>query len=249
LAPAGGDDLLPVAQRTADLLGTEVEVCTGVPLPAPAPSADAPAERIALTAADGTAAWPALLTAVRCVPAGPDTAGGEPRPVHWLLPDSVGTPDTEPAARRLGAEYYVVAVRAGLWVGSSATPPASVRERPAEARAARIDVGDAGTGHEERDALLDALATVVPALDEQVREHAEVAAPVDADRATVNALRRFAVRHGLACAGTPTGVGPMPRPETPKPDAPAPEPATAPAPDAARAPDSVADPDFVAAPA
>ncbi|MEU2249198.1 hypothetical protein [Streptomyces sp. NPDC019224] len=238
LAPAGGEDLLPVAQRTADLLGTEVEVCTGVPLPAPAASSGAHEEQIRLNAADGTSAWPALLTSVRCVPAEPDAPGRAPRPVHWLLPDTVGEPDARPAVRRLGEGRYVVAVRAGLWVGSTPTAPAAVLERAAEARAARIDVGDAGTDDGERNALLDALSALLPGLDEQVREHAEVSAPAGADRDTVNALRRFAIRHGLAFAGAPAEAAPLPRSEAPEPDASAQEPATGPAPEVGPAPET-----------
>ncbi|MEV5603936.1 hypothetical protein AB0L33_21065 [Streptomyces sp. NPDC052299] len=220
LAPAGGDDLLPAARRTADLLGAEVEVCTGVPLP----SADAHRERIWLTAPDGTSAWPALLASVRCGPAGTDG----PRPVHWLLPATVGEPGSEPAVRRLGEGCYAVAVRAGLWVGISSAPPHAVLERPAEARAARIEIGDADTDDAERDTLLDALAALLPELDEEVREHAEVSAPADADRETVATLRRFAIRHGLAFTAS---AAPVPERPAPAPDleaAPDPEPATGP---------------------
>ncbi|MFJ2419902.1 hypothetical protein [Streptomyces brevispora] len=203
LAPGGGHDLLPVAQRVADLLGTEVEVCTGLPLSVPNPSGGPHTELIRINSPEGECTWPALLTAVRCVPAEPDAPHPAPRPVHWLLPDAVGSPDPEPAVRRMPGGRYVVAVRAGLWVGGSPTPPAAVRERPAEARAVRIEIEDAGTDDQVRGSLLKALAALLPELDGQVREHAEITAPAGTGPETVNALRRFAVRNGLAFTATP----------------------------------------------
>ncbi|MGW1464411.1 hypothetical protein ACWCPT_08680 [Streptomyces sp. NPDC002308] len=247
LAPGGGPDLLPVAQRVADLLGTEVTVCTGLPLSVPDPSGDARQERIRLVSAEGEYTWPALLTAVSCAPAeaeagdaGPGAPRPAPRPVHWLLPDAVTGPDPEPAVGRLPGGSYVVAVRAGLWVGHSPTPPAAVRERPAEERAMRIEVGEADDDGETRTALLKALAALLPELDGQVREYAEIAAPAGAGAETVDALRRFAVRNALMFAAptprsavaaeapshapaTPTPA-PAPAPAIPTPAAPAPRP-------------------------
>ncbi|MEN8651629.1 hypothetical protein ABCR94_13620 [Streptomyces sp. 21So2-11] len=205
LAPGDGHDLLPAAQHVADLLGTEVEVCTGLPLPAPAPASGTTAhhESVRLHSPEGECTWPALLTAVLCAPAEPDESRRAPRPVHWLLPEAVGTADPEPAALRMPGGQYVVAVRAGLWVGGSATPPAAVRDRPAEARAVRIEVEDTATDDKARGALLKALAALLPELDEQVRERAEITAPAGAGPETVTALRRFAVRNGLTFSTTP----------------------------------------------
>ncbi|MGW1230816.1 hypothetical protein ACWD49_36335, partial [Streptomyces sp. NPDC002530] len=207
LAPGGAEDLLPVAQRAADLLGTEVEVCTGVPLPVPGPSGDGHDESVWLTSADGACAWPAVLASVSCLPAEPDAPGPAPRPVRWLLPDTLGAPGPEPAVRRLPEDRYVVAVRAGLWVGSSPTPPPGVRERAAEARAMRIEIEDPGGDVRARSGVLRALAALVAELDERVREHAEIAAPTGADSETSNQLRRFAVRSGLTFAAAPTRSG------------------------------------------
>ncbi|MFD6529597.1 hypothetical protein [Streptomyces sp. NPDC060184] len=250
LAPGGGPDLLPVARRVADLLGTEVTVCTGLPLSVPDPSGDTRRERIRLVSAEGEYTWPALLTAVSCAPtearageAGPGTPQPAPRPVHWLLPDTVTGPDPEPAVGRLPGGSYVVAVRAGLWVGHSPTPPAAVRERPAEARAMRVEVGDAGDDGPARSGLLTALAALLPELDGQVREYAEIASPAGAGAETVDVLRRFAVRNALmfaapaprsavaATAASPVPATPPPAPApagaAPVPDAP---PTAAPAP-------------------
>ncbi|MFI0977470.1 hypothetical protein ACH4SP_10625 [Streptomyces sp. NPDC021093] len=208
LAPGDGHDLLPVAQHVADLLGTEVEVCTGLPLPHPLPAAAAPGtaghpESVRLHSPEGECTWPALLTAVVCAPTEPGEPRPAPRPVHWLLPDAVGTAGPEPAALRLPDGQYVVAVRAGLWVGGSATAPAPVRDRPAEARAVRIEVEDTADDDRARGALLKALAALLPELDGQVREHAEITAPAGAGPETVTALRRFGVRNGLTFATTP----------------------------------------------
>ncbi|MBO0916399.1 hypothetical protein [Streptomyces laculatispora] len=228
LAPGGGHDLLPVAQRVADLLGTEVEVCTGLPLSVPNPSGGAFQERVRLVSAEGECTWPALLAAVSCTPteaeAEAEAPHPAPRPVHWLLPDAVVGPDPEPAVGRLPGGSYVVAVRAGLWVGGSPNPPAAVRERPADARAVRIEVEDAGGDGQARGALLKALAALLPELDGQVREHAEIASPAGAGAETVDALRRFAVRNALMFAATPTRSAPaaeIPVPTAPVPAAPA----------------------------
>lgn len=252
LAPGGGPDLLPVAQRVADLLGTEVEVCTGLPLSVPDPSGGARQERIRLVSAECEHTWPAPLAAVRCLPAeteageaGPDAPRRTPLPVQWLLPDAV-TPDPEPGVGRLPGGSYVVVVRAGLWVGRTPHPPAAVRERPAEARAVRIEVEDAGSDGETRGTLLKALAALLPELDGQVREYAEIASPVGAGAETVDALRRFAVRNALMFAApeapapvtaAPIPAAPAPRPipaeartaTTPPAQVPVPAPATRPA--------------------
>uniref|UniRef100_A0AAU2VKS1 Uncharacterized protein n=1 Tax=Streptomyces sp. NBC_00008 TaxID=2903610 RepID=A0AAU2VKS1_9ACTN len=229
LAPGGGPDPLPVAQRVADLLGTEVEVCTGLPLSAPNPLGGAHQERIRLVTAEGEYTWPALLAAVSCAPAeteageaGPDAPRPAPLPVHWLLPDTVTGQGPEPAVGRLPGGSYVVAVRAGLWVGRTPGPPAAVRERPAEARAVRIEVEDAdGDGKLRRD-LLKALAALLPELDDQVREYAEIASPAGAGAETVDALRRFAVRNALMFAAPPTRSAGAAEAPAPLPAAPAP---------------------------
>ncbi|MEU1085985.1 hypothetical protein ABZ401_03980 [Streptomyces sp. NPDC005892] len=236
LAPGGGPDVLPVAQRVADLLGTEVEVCTGLPLSVPDPSGGARQERIRLVSAECEHTWPALLAAVRCVPAeaeagvaGADASRRTPLPVQWLLPDTV-TPDPEPGVGRLPGGSYVVAVRAGLWVGRSPHPPATVRERPAEARAVRIEVEDAGSDGETRGTLLKALAALLPELDGQVREYAEIASSAGAGAETVDALRRFAVRNALMFAAPPPRSAVAARwtpPEAPAPMTAAPTPAVA----------------------
>ncbi|MCX5401771.1 hypothetical protein [Streptomyces sp. NBC_00102] len=239
LAPGGGPDLLPVAQRAADLLGTEVEVCTGLPLSVPDPSGGAHRERIRLVSAEGECTWPALLAVVSCVPAeaeaeeteeaGPDAPRPAPVPVHWLLPDAVTGPDQGPAVGRLPGGSYVAAVRSGLWVGRTPNPPAAVRERPPEARAMRIEVEDTGGDGRARSTLLKALAALLPELDGQVREYAEIASPAGAGAETVDALRRFAVRNALMFAASsprsaPAAEAPAPAPDAPVPTTPAPAP-------------------------
>ncbi|MFE4588284.1 hypothetical protein [Streptomyces laurentii] len=198
LAPGDGRDLLPVAETVADLLGTEIEVCTGLPFPLPdgAPGA-AHAESVRLNSPEGEPTWPALLASVVCAPAGPDGHRPAARPARWNLPDPVDGPAPEPATLCLPDGAYAVAVRAGLWVGDSPVPPPEVRDRPAEARAARIEIADTADDT-SRDRLLTSLAALLPRLDEQVREHAEIAAPKGAGPETVGALRRFSMRHGVA---------------------------------------------------
>lgn len=198
LAPGDGRDLLPVAETVADLLGTEIEVCTGLPFPLPdgAPGA-AHAESVRLNSPEGEPTWPALLAAVVCVPAEPDGHRPTARPTRWNLPDPVDGPALEPATLCLPDGTYAVAVRAGLWVGDSPVPPPEVRDRPAEARAARIEIADTDDDT-SRDRLLTSLAALLPRLDEHVREHAEIAAPKGAGPETVGALRRFSMRHGVA---------------------------------------------------
>ncbi|MGW7414140.1 hypothetical protein [Streptomyces sp. NPDC054863] len=245
LAPGDGHDLLPVAAAVADLLGTEVEVCTGLPLALPGAAPGSPGEGgvshsevVRLNSPGGECTWPALLTAVVCAPAELDGHRPAPRPAHWRLPESVGSPAPEPGTLLMPEGAYVVAVRAGLWVGGSAVPPDEVRERPAEARAARIEVEETGQDDRARGRLLKSLAALLPELDGQVREYAELTAPAGASPETLGALRRFAVRNELTFAAGTRATGAHSPAETAGsaeaeptltlPPAPAPAPAPAP---------------------
>ncbi|WP_424860668.1 hypothetical protein [Streptomyces sp. MMS24-I29] len=221
LAPGDGRDLVPLAEDVTDLLGLDVEVCTGLPLAAPSPGHGAGrdagsarhTESVRLMTAEGDCTWPALLTSVICSPAEADGWRPSPRPAHWLLPGTASTAAVEPAASRLPDGGHVVAVRAGLWIGATTGPPADVRDRPADARAARIEVDAALTADTDgRARLLENLSELLAGLDDEVREYAELTAPADADPGAVTELRRFAVRNGLTFATTAAGAETAPAP-------------------------------------
>ncbi|MFF9347592.1 hypothetical protein [Streptomyces sp. NPDC014734] len=217
LAPADGRDLLPLAEGVADLLATEVEICTGLPLTAPSPGTGVAldtggsarhTESVRLTTAEGDCTWPALLTSVICSPAEADGHRVPLRPAHWLLPDGSGTPVPEPAALRLPDGNHAVAVRAGLWLGGNPHPPAGFRDRPADARAARIEVAaEIADDADGLARLLEGLPELLAGLDDGIREYAELSVPAGVRPEAVTELRRFAVRNGLTFAAAATGAG------------------------------------------
>ncbi|MEU7363559.1 MULTISPECIES: hypothetical protein [Streptomyces] len=115
LIPGDARDLLPTGQETADLLGAEVEIVSGVP--ALLESADGTAkEAVVLITADGEPSWRPYAEAVACLP-GRGGHAPAPRIVQWRSP-LTGVPDASAdGVLPLGDMWQVAVTRAGLWVG------------------------------------------------------------------------------------------------------------------------------------
>ncbi|MFJ1569349.1 hypothetical protein ACIOG8_34920 [Streptomyces erythrochromogenes] len=248
LVPADGREAVALAEEVCDLLGTELEVCLGLPVTLTVAGsdgeaeadadADADAECVRLLSPEGEFTWPALLTSLVCSPTGEDGSRPAPRPSAWAFPPNAGTPGAEPATLRLPSGVWAVAVRSGLWLGAAPEAPPEVRELPAQARALRVELApDCLAEKSAREACLKDLTALLAGLDAAARAHAELAVPDGAEPEAVAGLRRFAVRTGLTLATPPRREGsPARSPQTPTaPEALAPhgspaEPASTPSP-------------------
>ncbi|MFE0422882.1 hypothetical protein [Streptomyces sp. NPDC058953] len=196
LVPADGRDAVVLAEEVCDLLGTELEVTLG--LPVADGSGDPAGETVRLLSPEGEFTWSPPLTSVVCSPAPAEGARPGPRPRSWSLPDAPYGTGAEPASLRLPSGARAVAVRSGLWVGTGPGPSGDVRDRPADPRALRVTVDSACLTGGERDAHLKGVAGLVGELEPSARAHAEIALPPDASAELLGALRRFAVKAGLA---------------------------------------------------
>ncbi|NBM19751.1 hypothetical protein [Streptomyces sp. GC420] len=216
LVPADGRDGVNLAEEVCDLLGSEIEVSLGLPVAADrAVGGENGRESVRLISPEGEFTWCPPLTAVVCHPTGDDGARPAPRPAAWTLPGTAGAPEAEPASLRLPSGAWVVAVRSGLWLGTSPRPPAEVRDRAADSRALRVEIApDCLAGKAVREGCLNDLATLLAGL---AHSHAELAVFGDARPELVAELRRFAVHAGLTLAaprqeGGPARSGSAPEP-------------------------------------
>ncbi|MFC4033951.1 hypothetical protein ACFO3J_21060 [Streptomyces polygonati] len=232
LIPGGLQDLLPMAQRVAGILGGEVEVTTGLPLFAASGPLASYAARSVLIGADGSPGWLPFVDAVVCRPSRPGAPAPAPRLLRWS-PPLPGPGRPEEGVVRLSDRWQVTATRAGLWVDTPerAHPPHTAR--PVAAGGPAIEVGTRG---EQLDSTLwPDLSRLLGALSADLRERATVyvhGTLLDGGRE----LRRLAVQHGLRTiryATTSAGPGSGPRRPVPPPGpprAPAPGPLSAPVP-------------------
>ncbi|MFF2409224.1 hypothetical protein [Streptomyces sp. NPDC058092] len=200
LVPADGREAVALAEEVCDLLGTEIEVSLGLPVAATGDEG----ESVRLVSPEGEFTWSAPLTALVCSPTGDDGSRPAPRPTAWTLPGTAGTPGAEPASLRLPSGAWAVAVRSGLWLGTTPEPPPEVRDRAAESRALRVEIApDCLTGKTARERHLKDLSTLLAGLDAAARTHAELALSDGTEPEAVAGLRRFAVRTGLTLAAAP----------------------------------------------
>ncbi|MFE5792132.1 hypothetical protein ACFQ8C_06065 [Streptomyces sp. NPDC056503] len=242
LVPADGRDAIALAEEVCDLLGTELEVALGLPLATETEEAEGetegegkegepgrPApESVRLISAEGEFTWPTPLAALLCSPTGDDGARPAPRPASWSLPASAGTPGPAPATLRLPSGVWAVAVRAGLWIGTTHVPPSPVRDRAGDPRALRVEISAQCLAEESvRERTLRDLAALLAALEPAARAHSELAVSEEAEPEAAAALRRFAIRTGLPLAATSRAAV---APETEPAPEPAPEPEPEPVP-------------------
>ncbi|WP_162688915.1 hypothetical protein [Streptomyces sp. ICC4] len=214
LVPADGREAVALAEEVCDLLGTEIEVCLGLPVAASESEGggeagaeadpDADAGRVRLLSPEGEFTWPALLTALVCSPTGEDGSRPAPRPSAWAFPPNAGTPGARPATLRLPSGVWAVAVRSGLWLGTTPEAPPEVRDRGAQARALRVELApDCLADKSVREGCLKDLSALLAGLDAAARTHTELAVSDGAHPEAVAGLRRFAVRTGLTLAPAP----------------------------------------------
>ncbi|HET6858337.1 MAG TPA: hypothetical protein VFH94_14765, partial [Streptomyces sp.] len=123
LAPGGRRDLLRLGHTVADMLGSELEVLTGLPLLSDhAPFGTGP--RPTLLDAEGKPSWQPFVSSVTCRPA--DAQGRVPAPrLVGSHPPAWLPGGTEPGTVRLTDRWQATVTRAGLalWERDGPRPP------------------------------------------------------------------------------------------------------------------------------
>ncbi|GAA4496915.1 hypothetical protein GCM10023191_039630 [Actinoallomurus oryzae] len=196
LAPCGPRDLLSVAQDTAEILGAEVEVLTGLPLVI---GTDAePDVRPVLIGADAEPTWAPFVEAVACRPYDADGRVVEPRLVRWRSPMS-GVRRTEPAPVPLSDRWQVCVTRAGLSVGPRGEQPA-VAERPVSPEQLAVELNLRGAPAD--DALFADLSRLLSEIGTGVRDFVTLhrVLPSRQPEGEDFRLLRLAIDHGVSLA-------------------------------------------------
>ncbi|MCX5401184.1 hypothetical protein [Streptomyces sp. NBC_00102] len=116
LIPGDGRDLLATGQEAADLLGTEVEIVSGVPALLESADGTETEPAVVLIGPDGEPSWRPYAETVACLPA-QDGRTPAPRIVRRRSPVAGSAPVPEGGALPLGDRWGVVVTRSGLWVG------------------------------------------------------------------------------------------------------------------------------------
>jgi hypothetical protein len=211
LAPCGSADLLPVGQDTAELMGTEVEVLTGLPLVVG--SSTEPEIRPVLIGADAEPTWVPLVEAVACRPYGADGTERAPRLVRWHSPVS-DTGGTDSGVMPLSDRWQVSVTRAGLVVGPRGEAPA-IAGRPVSPEQMAVEVNLRGTPAD--DVLFADLSRVLSGLGPVARKFVTLHQVLPAHRAGEEDFRmlRLAVQHGVSLAEPPPADMP-PEPAAPQ---------------------------------
>lgn len=206
LAPCGSVDLLPVGQDTAEILGAEVEVLTGLPLVV-GTSAE-PKIRPVLIGADAEPTWVPFVEAVACRPYGADGTDRVPAPrlVRWRSPMD-GTGRTGPGAVPLSDRWQVSVTRAGMVVGPRGEAPA-LDGRPVSPEQMAIEVNLRGAPAD--DALFADLSRVLSELGTGAREFVTLhrILPTHYSDDEDFRLLRLAIEHGVSLAEPPPAETP-----------------------------------------
>ncbi|MBT2413270.1 hypothetical protein J7I94_22360 [Streptomyces sp. ISL-12] len=190
LAPGGRRDVLRLAQSVADMLATEVEVLTGVPL-LPEHADGPPGAWPTVVGSDGRPGWRPFVGAVACRPAGPDGQPPPPRVVDGR-PLPLGRPGKGTVA--LTDRWNATATRAGLVVWDGGGPPPPLAELAVDPDTCTVELGLPGQPVDD---------TVLPALTRLLIAFG----PRAAARVTLlvrgrllggeSGLRRLAARHAV----------------------------------------------------
>ncbi|MFD8012757.1 hypothetical protein [Streptomyces sp. NPDC058955] len=210
LVPWSGDSL-PLARDVTDLLGTEIEVMSGMPLLVDTTDDTAPESRTFAIRADGTPTWHPYLEAVAC----PDDRNAAPTPTRWRPPYDGLEPGPSDGTYRLTDHWLLAVTRAGLWIGGPREWPGSW-ERPLDTEVLAIDLGTPGTrvGAE----VIPALDRLLTGVGTEARAHAMLQVHSTCEGDVLRDLRRLAVRHGIGMAprgwlpGRRSGGAPVPLP-------------------------------------
>ncbi|MFF8883759.1 hypothetical protein [Streptomyces flaveolus] len=195
LLPGDGRDLLDAGQETADLLGVEVEVLSGVPVLLDRTDADGTEAAVVLMGADGEPAWRPFVEAVACAPA----AGGRapaPRLVRWRPPLSGLAAASENGVLLLDDEWKVAVTRAGLWVGPRSGERPETSGWSVSPETVVLDVGVPGQPVDE--GLWPVLRTLVEGLEPSVSGRTTLHVLGRCDTRDRRHLRRFVEQAGLS---------------------------------------------------
>ncbi|MFB0619613.1 hypothetical protein [Streptomyces sp. AGS-58] len=194
LVPGDGRDLLHTGQETADLLGTEVEVLSGVPALLERADGTGAEEAVVLIGADGEPSWRSYVESVACLPAhgGPAPA---PRLLRWR-PPVAGPAAAEDGVLVLDARWQVAVTRAGLWVGSHGGTPPEASGRALARETMMVHVGVPGQRLD--DGLWPVLDTLVERLEPSVQGRTTLHVLGSCGAQGRRLMRRVADRRGLA---------------------------------------------------
>ncbi|MFI2508642.1 hypothetical protein [Streptomyces sp. NPDC018972] len=192
LAPGGRRDLLRLGQSVADLLGTEVEVLTGLPLlDDHAPPGTPP--RPTLVGRDGRPSWRPFVSSVVCGPVDSEGRAPVPRPVELHLPDWI-LGGNERGTVRLTDRWQATVTRAGLALWAPDGPRPGPLGPAVDPEVCAIELGMPGQPLDG--SLLPALSRLVRGLGTDVRSRATLLVRgrlLEGD----GALRRLAAEHGI----------------------------------------------------
>ncbi|MGH3381165.1 MAG: hypothetical protein ACRDP6_41175, partial [Actinoallomurus sp.] len=212
LAPCGPADLLPVGQDTAELLGAEVEVLTGLPLVVGAGAE--PEVRPVLIGADAEPTWVPFVESVACRPYGADGLDrvAEPRLVRWRSPVD-GAARTESGAVPLSDRWQVSVTRSGLVVGPRGEPPA-LAGRPVSPEQMAIEVNLRSAPAD--DTLFTDLSRVLNELGTGASQFVALHRVLSPNHSADEDFRllRLAIEHGVSLA-EPPHAEPLPEPASP----------------------------------
>ncbi|MCL7429387.1 hypothetical protein [Streptomyces sp. YS415] len=198
LAPGAHQDVLPVAQEVADLLGMEVEVLTGLPLTS-ADDAPGTPHTVTLTDAAGRPTWRPTVGAVRCLPADGTARPQPPRRVRLRSPLAEGRLAGDGTVE-LSDRWRLALTRSGALLQERSAPPVPAAHRPVDPERFVIDV--AWRGAETDPSLLRACELLLNTLHPQLRRYAELRVGGLSGEALRDATR-MAVRHGIALTREP----------------------------------------------
>lgn len=210
LAPGGRRDLLRLGQSVADLLGTEVEVLTGLPLlDDHAPPGTPP--RPTLVGLDGRPSWRPFVSSVVCGPVDSEGKAPVPRPVELHPPDWI-LGGGERGTVRLTDHWQATVTRAGLALWAPGGPRPGPLGPAVDPEACAIELGMPGQPLD--DSLLPALSRLVRGLGTDVRARATLLVRGRL-LAGDGALRRLAAEHGIpniryVTSGRPARPAPPP---------------------------------------
>ncbi|MFE5923242.1 hypothetical protein [Streptomyces sp. NPDC056468] len=213
LAPGGRRDVLRLGQSVADMLGSEVEVLTGLPLLADhAPLGAAP--RPTLVSTDRKSSWQPFVSSVACLPADAEGRTPAPRLVAGHPPDWISR-GTDPGSLRLTDRWQATLTRAGLALWEQGGPRPPLAGLAVDPDACAIELGAPGQLLDE--SLLPALSRLLAGLGAEARSRATL---LVRGRLTTgeSELRRLAAEHGVAAIRYVTsGYAPRPGAVVPRP--------------------------------
>ncbi|MGC9379076.1 hypothetical protein [Streptomyces sp. MH13] len=208
LAPGGRRDLLRLGQSVADLLGTEVEVLTGLPLLDDHAPPGTPA-RPTLVGRDGRPSWRPFVPSVVCGPVDSRGRAPVPRPTELRPPDWI-LGGGERGTVRLTDRWQATVTRAGLALWALDGPRPGPLGPAVDPEVCAIELGMPGQPLDG--SLLPALARLLRGLGTGLRSRTTLLVrgrllAGDGD------LRRLAAEHGIPAIRYVT-TGRPPRPGT-----------------------------------